>query len=87
MNDGGGVVPGVLPRERMARTFSKVRFFIALSHTFVDSFVKVTAGDMNILSQLHEHHGKAGVLAHGKVTLVSDPGIFQELVENILPGG
>lgn len=53
MDDGGGVVPGVNPVERVIdHRFAQVSLVVSLAHTLVDGVLKQLARDVYILTDL-----------------------------------
>ena len=85
MDNGGGVVPGVLAlEERFSHAgFAQIAVHIAPAHAFVDGVLKAAAHNAHILPHLGENHGQARILADGHGFARRDGRVFQDLVQNV----
>src|SRR5262249_43472642 len=87
VDDRRRVVPGVLPVERIPDDRRpKVALPVALADTLVDGVAEQTAGDVDVLPELHEADEEARVLTVREPAGPGDSGVLLEDLED-LPAG
>ena len=88
MDDGGGVVPGVNPVERVIdHRFAQVSLVVSLTHALVDGVLEQLARDVHILTDLGKDHHHAGVLADGQAGVLGCLVVFDDAVQRTLAIG
>lgn len=88
MDDGGGVVPGVNPVERVIdHRLAQVSLVVSLTHALVDGVLEQLARDVHILTDLGKDHHHAGVLADGQAGVLGCLVVFDDAVQRTLAIG
>ena len=88
MDDGRGVVPGILSQDRVIdHRLAEVSSLVAITHTGIDRIGEVAPHDMDLLPEADEDYRHTGVLAHGLLLVVSDVGILDQGLEDTTTEG
>ena len=83
MDDGRGIVPGILSQDRVIdHRLAEVPSLIAITHTGIDRIGEIAPHDVDLLPETDEYHRHPGVLAHGLLLIVSDVRILDQGLED-----
>src|SRR5215470_708082 len=87
MDDGGRVIARVHPIDRRAHDRgAEIALPVALADPFVDGIGQGTAGDVDLLPQLHEADDRPRVLAVRELLGPREVGVVLQDLENVLAG-
>src|SRR5512147_2963297 len=87
IDDGRGIVAGVLSRKRIDDGLSEVAFAVSLADAFVDGVHDEAVLDPQILADLDEENRDARVLADRNALLPGDTRVFLEESDDLLRRG
>ena len=83
MDQGRGVVPRILPPQRIGHDGSAEKAFpVPLTHPLVDGRAETAPRDVTVLSDLEKDDGAAGILADGRGRLSGDTRVGDQLIED-----